>query len=39
MVALGELRKGIEGVQDDARKLALSDWLHTELAMFFWAAC
>jgi predicted nucleic acid-binding protein len=35
VLTLGELRKGIDGVQDDARKLALSDWLHTELSMFF----
>jgi predicted nucleic acid-binding protein len=31
----GELRKGIDGVQDEARKLALSDWLQNELSLFF----
>jgi predicted nucleic acid-binding protein len=35
VLTLGELRKGIEGVQDDARKLALSDWLQNELSLFF----
>jgi predicted nucleic acid-binding protein len=35
VLTLGELRKGIDGVQDDARKLALSDWLQHELSLFF----
>jgi predicted nucleic acid-binding protein len=35
VLTLGELRKGIDGVQDDARKLALSDWLQNELSLFF----
>jgi predicted nucleic acid-binding protein len=35
VLTLGELRKGIDGLNDEDRKLALSDWLHTELSMFF----
>ena len=35
VLTLGELRKGIDGVTDEARKLALSDWLHTDLSVFF----
>jgi predicted nucleic acid-binding protein len=35
VLTLGELRKGIDGLNDVDRKLALSDWLHTELSMFF----
>ena len=35
VLTLGELRKGIHGVNDDARKLALSDWLQNELSLFF----
>ena len=35
VLTLGELRKGIDGVQDEARKLALSDWLQNELSLFF----
>ena len=35
VLTLGELRKGIDGVQDDVRKLALSDWLQNELSLFF----
>ena len=35
VLTLGELRKGIEGVTDEARKLALSDWLHNALSVFF----
>ena len=35
VLTLGELRKGIDGLKDEDRKLALSDWLHTELSMFF----
>ena len=35
VLTLGELRKGIDGVQDNARKLALSDWLQNELSLFF----
>ena len=33
--ALGELRKGIERLADPARRLALLDWLETELPAFF----
>ena len=35
VLTLGELCKGIHGVNDDARKLALSDWLQNELSLFF----
>ena len=35
VLTLGELRKGIDGVTDEARKLALCDWLHNELSVFF----
>jgi predicted nucleic acid-binding protein len=35
VLTLGELRKGIDGVQVEARKLALSDWLQNELSLFF----
>jgi predicted nucleic acid-binding protein len=35
VLTLGELRKGIDGLNDEDRKLVLSDWLHTELSMFF----
>ena len=35
VLTLGELRKGIDGVQDDTRKLALSDWVQNELSLFF----
>lgn len=35
VLTLGEIRKGIEGVTDAARRLRLSDWLEAELAAFF----
>jgi len=35
VLTLGELRKGIDGVKDAARRLALSDWLQTDMSMFF----
>ena len=35
VLTLGELRKGIDGVKDAERRLALSDWLHTDMSMFF----
>ncbi len=35
VLTLGELRKCIDGVKDAARRLALSDWLQTEMSMFF----
>ena len=35
MLALGELRKGIEGLADTERRAALLDWLEAELPIFF----
>jgi len=35
VLTLGELRNGIDCVKDAARRLALSDWLQTEMSMFF----
>lgn len=35
VLTLGELRKGVEGVVDSARRTALLDWLETELPAFF----
>jgi len=35
VLTLGELRKGIEGVREPARRLALTDWVQSELGMFF----
>ena len=35
VLTLGEIRKGIEGVFDDQRRLALTDWLEIDLPMFF----
>lgn len=35
VLTLGELRKGIEGMSDPDRRLALSDWMQTDLAAFF----
>lgn len=35
VLTLGELRKGIDGVQDDARKWALSDWLQKRTVPVF----
>ncbi len=35
VLTLGELRKGIEGVTDPQRRLALSDWLQLDLPQFF----
>jgi predicted nucleic acid-binding protein len=32
---LGELRKGIEKIQDPIRSTALTDWLETDLPNFF----
>ena len=34
-LTLGEIRKGIEGVSDTARRQALTDWLETDLPLFF----
>lgn len=35
VLTLGELRKSIERLADPARRLALLDWLETELPAFF----
>jgi len=35
VLTLGEIRKGIEGVAEPARRLSLLDWLETELPAFF----
>lgn len=35
VLTLGEIRKGIASVADEERRLALSDWLETELPAFF----
>ncbi len=35
VLTLGELRKGVEGVADASRRMALLDWLETELPAFF----
>ncbi len=35
VLTLGEIRKGIELVANEHRRLALIDWLETELPLFF----
>jgi predicted nucleic acid-binding protein len=35
VLTLGELRKGIEGVLGAKRRMALTDWLETDLPSFF----
>jgi predicted nucleic acid-binding protein len=35
VLTLGELRKGVERLTEPARRLALLDWLETELPAFF----
>lgn len=35
VLTLGEIRKGIEGLSDADRKMALLDWLETALPVFF----
>ncbi|QDD63060.1 type II toxin-antitoxin system VapC family toxin [Herbaspirillum seropedicae] len=35
VLTLGELRKGIDALSDEGRKLHLLDWLETELPAFF----
>jgi predicted nucleic acid-binding protein len=35
VLTLGELRKGIEKIQDPIRSTALTDWLETDLPNFF----
>lgn len=35
VLTLGEIRKGIEGVDDEMRRQLLLDWLETDLPAFF----
>ena len=35
VLTLGEIRKGVEGAADTARRQALTDWLETDLPLFF----
>jgi len=35
VLTLGEIRKGIDGVNDELRRQALLDWLETDLPAFF----
>ena len=35
VLTLGELRKGIEGIKELRRRLAMSDWLEVKLPAFF----
>jgi predicted nucleic acid-binding protein len=35
VLTLGEIRKGIQGVADEKRRLILLDWLETDLPAFF----
>ena len=35
VLTLGEIRKDIEGVNDEARRQSLIDWLETDLPTFF----
>ena len=35
VLTLGEIRKGGEGAADTARRQALTDWLETDLPLFF----
>lgn len=35
VLTLGEIRKGIEGVCEEARRQSLLDWLETDLPAFF----
>lgn len=35
VLTLGEIRKGIEGVNDEIRRQSLIDWLETDLPTFF----
>lgn len=35
VLTLGEIRKGVETVADETRRLRLLDWLETELPAFF----
>jgi toxin FitB len=35
VLTLGEIRKGVQGVADEARRQVLIDWLETDLPRFF----
>jgi hypothetical protein len=35
VLTLGEIRKSIEGISDEARRQSLIDWLETDLPTFF----
>lgn len=35
VLTLGEIRKGIDGLADEARRMKLLDWLETDLPAFF----
>lgn len=35
VLTLGEIRKGVDGVADTPRRQALTDWLETDLPLFF----
>jgi toxin FitB len=35
VLTLGEIRKGVDGLTDETRKLALLDWLEVDLPAFF----
>ena len=35
VLTLGEIRKGIEGLEDKRRKQSLGDWLETDLPAYF----
>lgn len=35
VLTLGEIRKGIDGLADEARRIKLLDWLETDLPAFF----
>ena len=35
VLTLGVIRKGVEGVADTVRRQALTDWLETDLPLFF----
>lgn len=35
VLTLGEIRKGVEGVADTLRRQVLTDWLETDLPLFF----
>lgn len=35
LLTLGDIRKGVEGATDTTRRQALTDWLETDLPLFF----